>query len=217
MEEILGTTKILDGKTMFLSNEYLHLSLVNGYIAYNSGFLYNMRFYGNYETGYTEDTREYSKDMPKDGDEIWFIVRLLFPSTGVTFTTVSTNKQNFASNLADISDIAKLINFSTLIREGVKIVNQLEHQKADFAKEKDFDKVTELSTQLRSLRKDIQDKRNNLIKYFQDRAIPELYRVEEMIKIIHSLFNILTKKEKPKNVTVIRRVWSNRYSLDLSS
>ena len=215
MEEILATTKILDGKTMFLSNEYLHLSLVNGFIAYNSGFLYNMRFYGNYETGYTEDIREYSKDMPKDGDEIWFIVRLLFPSTGGTFTTVSTSKQNFASNLADISDIAKLINFSTLIREGVKIVNQLEHQKADFAKEKDFDKVTELSTQLRSLRKDIQDKRNNLIKYFQDRATP--YQVEEMIKIIHSLFNILTKKEKPKNVTVIRRVWSNRYSLDLSS
>ena len=96
MEEILGTTKILDGKTMFLSNEYLHLSLVNGFIAYNSGFLYNMRFYGNYETGYTEDIREYSKDMPKDGDEIWFIVRLLFPSPGGTFTTISTSKQNFA-------------------------------------------------------------------------------------------------------------------------
>jgi hypothetical protein len=68
-----------------------HLSPINGFFALKTGALENLRFFGNYEFGWGKEENRFKRipklDRGKDG--ITKLTRILFPSTGGTFTTTS--------------------------------------------------------------------------------------------------------------------------------
>ena len=112
--------KILDMKRKnsgeFLTEEFLHIHPFNGFLARESGLVFNLRFFGNFDAGKREEQRDYASDKAHMGDYIWSIVRILFPSTGGNLTTTSSAKGNFGRMILNGGDIANLINYTTSVR-----------------------------------------------------------------------------------------------------
>ena len=97
-----------------IAKKNLYTNPVLGFLGYKSGFVYNLRFYGNYERGVKKDdgAREYSLDKTKGGDPIWAMVKILFPSTGGQLTTTSEAESNFGKQVVTPAQIAQLLNYT---------------------------------------------------------------------------------------------------------
>lgn len=121
-----------------------------------TGFVRNVRFYGEYEPGIDRETgqRKYSAD--KGHDPVWALVRILFPSTGGTLSTVSTAAGNFGASVTQVSTIARIIEYLAKIRDQQDQIDRLEIEKRDIAKgPASTEKIRELNArgkQVRALR-----------------------------------------------------------------
>ena len=143
----------------YLQKDYQHLHPVIGFWAYHTGFIANLRFFGNYNTGFKNGRREFSQDKAHDHDPVWTIVRILFPSTGGDVTTTSGALSNFGKHLNNSKIIAHLLEYATHIRS--------HHNSLDL---KTFIKHTKMRFQdsfkedPKELKKGLKKEINNLLK-----------------------------------------------------
>jgi len=90
-----------------------------GEAALESGLLYDLRFYGNFEAAHREEggveTRDYIQDS--SSDPVWNVVKTLFPSSGGQLSSESTFLTSFGKVVDNPQSIAVLLNFANKLRE----------------------------------------------------------------------------------------------------
>lgn len=107
--------KAYDNVTSYLHEDYRHLSPVFGATALDTGLIYNLRFYGNFEAGYKEDgTRHPIEDKPND--QTWNLVKLLFPSPAGGLGVETNHDANFGKYVTDPTLIANLLFYADELR-----------------------------------------------------------------------------------------------------
>lgn len=108
------------GATDCLNPGYKQLSPTLGIIALDTGLIYNIRFYGDYQKAYTKNdddavVRDYIQD--RSTDPIWTIVKILYPSNTGELGHEITNPGNFSQNIKSPKILALLLNFVTDLRK----------------------------------------------------------------------------------------------------
>lgn len=84
-----------------------------GEAALESGLLYDLRFYGNFEAAYNQgdgvETRRYIGD--KSDDPVWNVIKVLFPSSAGQLSCESTHSTSFGKAVDRPESISILLNF----------------------------------------------------------------------------------------------------------
>jgi hypothetical protein len=96
-------------------------SPVLGEAALESGLIYDLRFYGNFESAVTEGKRVYIKD--KSADPLWTLEKSLFPSPA-GHLQVETQAASSFGKLASPKSVALLLNYAKDIRVGKLITSK---------------------------------------------------------------------------------------------
>ena len=164
----------------YLKREYIFMHPVLGILARRSGYIYSLRFFGNFVSG-----DDHSKDKANGGDYIWSILRILFPSTGGNLTTVSNARGNFGSHTTP-KMVADIIHFSVYIRlyqeEVAEIIRQRVYTISGGGEDLGFKEA------ILEVRNSMRDITNQIIG-----LSPEF---EEYKLIIMHIFNAITNQNK---------------------
>jgi Leucine-rich repeat (LRR) protein len=92
-------------------------SPVLGAAGFATGLVENIRFFGPFTPAYKEDgTRDYAGDTSDNPS--WQMVKILFPSTGGSFSSQANFETNFGNNVDKVQTIPVLLGFVNDLREG---------------------------------------------------------------------------------------------------
>lgn len=110
-----ATLSFLDewAKSLDYSNEKAkYADLTWGEVALETGFIHNLRFFGNYQIGVEKGKRIYAND--KSSDPLFAIIRELFPSTGGVLSAAVGGGELKLCNELSCTDIGTIIKFGYL-------------------------------------------------------------------------------------------------------
>ncbi|MBS0272395.1 MAG: hypothetical protein JSR85_07095 [Proteobacteria bacterium] len=85
-------------------------SPILGATALESGLLYDIRFYGNFKSGYEGEKRIYIKD--NSTDPLWKLVKSLFPSPAGGLSVQTGAGDNFGKVVSSPKTVALLLNYA---------------------------------------------------------------------------------------------------------
>jgi hypothetical protein len=131
-------------------------SPVLGAAALATGLVENIRMFGPFTPAYKEDgSRDYAGDTSDNPS--WQMVKILFPSTGGTFTSESQFETNFGKNVDKVQTIEHLLSFVNDLREGKDVnVEALKNALFSTLKERPALSVEEEKAKFGSLKQAIQ-------------------------------------------------------------
>jgi len=197
--------------------------VVIGAAGYESGFIYDLRFLGNFKPAYDANKNRVYSDDSSD-DPLWILIKYLFPSPSGQLTTERALETNFGKN-ATPQSVALLQNFANDLREG-KAVDETKLMKdivdsfgKDFKVEED-PKLALVRQRIESLRepkagkqlnlndvkkeyKPLWDKNNKEITDIANAKNKDLaQKKKEMTSIVEAFFkekenNAIAKKREP--------------------
>ncbi|MDR0393227.1 MAG: hypothetical protein LBH52_03300 [Puniceicoccales bacterium] len=99
-----------------------YVDLTWGAVAIESGFIHNLRFYGNYEITLDSTTGKRVYAMDKTKDPLFAIIRQLFPSTGGVLAAAVNRDQELCNELSCV-DVVKIIkHFFYDAQENLKVI-----------------------------------------------------------------------------------------------
>ena len=131
-----------------------------GEAALYSGFIYDLRFYGNIEPFFKEEKRRYIGD--EGLDSLAMLVRDLFPSPTGALNVETTGKDNFGRYVDKPETVALLVNFAHKMRNDEKFSEQ---QITDYGKE--ILATCTLGELNKNDSKDLRSKINGILKSIQ--------------------------------------------------
>lgn len=103
-----------DVSAVFLEDRTFY-SPTFGLAALDTGLIYNLRYYGDYIRGLdSNNSREYISD--KSNDNLWNLVKILFPSQGGGISPVSPASSTNLGRYAQPETVALLLNYAFMIR-----------------------------------------------------------------------------------------------------
>lgn len=148
------------------------LSPTLGEAALDSGLIYNLRFYGNFDAKMSEEGRQYKDDESQD--PLWKMVKILFPSTGGQLSTESNHPMAFGRLMNKTDAVSLLLNFVDKVREEIQKKNPDENQIKELEKNLRNALLEEISDEMIPKARDSLEKmrktKDNIKKFFSDES-----------------------------------------------
>jgi hypothetical protein len=193
--------------TKHFKEDKKYLSPTLGRVAIESGLIYNLRFYGNFISGYdSNDKRLYIQDSSKV-DPLWNLIYLLFPSPAGGLAVETAAIDNFGKYVADPAVVAQLLSLTESLRTNPSYLGT--HEKDEF--------IQELLGKLNP------DFVNNLDDYKEDEKYYSLLRWSKEFtssttkeKVDNLLTNTLDELSKPKEKKQTKKVKDLQNTLEFS-